>query len=276
MIKNIDHVATFCRNNDLEETLSQWEKAGFLVRGDRLVSGGRKNGFIQFTGGYIELCSVVDEKLFSSTSSNLESELRKNPAIHFMVLANSNPRQTWEKIKYKFPELAVEEDSYFGELPQFSFCSFPLSATPGCYVSSICYQNKENAASIKNLSIGSNTIFGVTGIQMVSSDAEKESKAWRDTLSLVGADLVQDIEWISEDEFVQAYGGWPGPSPEYNRLGVVKLGAENLNIARADLSKAGFLVTEHSEQLIVKKDSNTGLAFLIGKGSAETFLRPQG
>lgn len=192
-----------------------------------------------------------------------------------MVLANSNPRQTWEKIKDKFPELSTEEASYFGELPQFSFCSLPLSATPGCYVSMICYKNKENAASLKNFSVGSNTIFGLTGIKLVSSDPEKESKAWRDTLSVVGADLVQDIEWISEDEFAQVYEGWPGPSPEYNRLGVIKLGAESLDIAKAYLSQAGFLVTEHPEQLIVKKDSNTGLAFLIEKGSAESFFKTQ-
>ncbi len=73
-------------------------------------------------------------------------------------------------------------------------------------------------------------------------------------------------------EFENSYGGWSGHSPEYNRIGVVKLGAENLRDARECFEKAGFDVSSNSGQLIIKKDRNTGLSFLIEQGSAQNYF----
>ncbi len=111
------------------------------------------------------------------------------------------------EIESEFPDLQTAEPSYHAETPNFSFLQLPLNATPGAYVSSIRYSASKVAKILNEISVGQNTIFGITGFRMVSESPVEEAALWFDTLSpewpntkLMKNSIsngFQSIDWIS-------------------------------------------------------------------------------
>ncbi len=285
MISHFEHFATFCKDNNLQTTLERWKKAGFLIHDNPTKHPrGRTNGFITLTGGYFELCSITNETEFINNCSPVEIELRKNPCLHLSVMSSSDPKEIWNILKDKFPQMAQSNEKFYAMTPSgVEYCSIPMTGTPGAFISAIKYPKDKKTEFLRQFLVGKNAIYGVTGILLVTNDPMKESLTWFDTLASVWKDAkliddiidngLQSIGWISQNKYENFFGKWSPVSKEYNRIGVIKLGSENLEQTEIMLSEAGFDVYKHDGRLHVKRDENTGVSLIIEKGIGKEFYR---
>ena len=75
MITHLDHIYSYLKDNNLDDALARFERAGFLPMPDKVRhSLGMLNRFISLTGSYLEFVSIVDDADFQKNAGRRQQD----------------------------------------------------------------------------------------------------------------------------------------------------------------------------------------------------------
>lgn len=289
-----DHIITFTSAPSIDDYLKEYVAQGFLPA-DQTVrhDPGLRNGFIWFGPDYIEFCWVEDEKLFAAKATPEDVAFR-NEIRPFEIGMIANDVQIihmeWTSRGYSIPEIwaKVPSDAPPDTPPKWSFQFIPEGLLPGasCFVLTYHSRSIDDAKQIK---IPPNTIYAVSGITFVTTEAEDRARRWCELLTpntkaeksrngfsaQIGPHQAQ---WMTPDTYKALYHKeWIPASHSFGDIAFLNLLATDLDLAKHVLERAGRRTVSISDgnddQLLIEPDPRDGFTFLVRQMPADIWLR---
>ena len=277
MISHVDHVYSYLRDNDLDETLQRFQRAGFLIGATKARhSCGRLTGFAHMTASYLEFLSVTDEGTFRREASLDDRYFRLNPRPFGAGMRTMNARALHRSLRGKWTDLpAVIETCVPGSSPRtlgLTICLMPRTVFPGITLFAVQYHlRKKESGEVR---FGPNTIFALCGLVFCTDDIPNEVSRWRRNLSVfcgarrsksIVAIGAQKLEWISPAEYRHRHGvEFQGNPLGGDGIAVVQLACLDLSSACRFLEAEGFRrVGGTARKARFAPDANTGYTFEV-------------
>jgi hypothetical protein len=250
-----------------------------------------RNGFISFGPEYIEFCWVEDEALFAAAGAE-EKLLRRTPRPFGLGLVADDVQAVhdgWIARGYSVPEVwsKAPRDAPLDAPPAWSFQEIPNELLPGAACFVLTYHNRPKD-EVRQIKIGPNTIYAISGVTFVTSEPEARATRWRDLLA-PGEPVYQSgagfhvgigahqARWITPEVYQSSYGlTWLPFAYPIGELGLLHLLASDLRVAKIMLEQAGrrtFPVpVRGEEELLIAPDARDGFSFIIRQRPVEVWL----
>jgi hypothetical protein len=287
MITHLDHVYSHLKDNNLEETLAKFERAGFIANPTKTRHpNGHLNGFVMLTGTYLEFISVIDEADFLKNADSTDKTLRSDPHPYGIGAVSLDPQLIHERLSPIYPNLKPPYSRGAADSPEdirWTFCPLPEEATPGAYVFPLKY-HKRNTSKVDETK-GANTIFGIGGFYFCAESPSSRMDTWTKTFEHVTPNFkregneisfgCQRLRWFSKAEHAQIFGNvnWDKRKFLDAEICGVRLLAESLAVAKPCLEQGGFQVRKSDElNALITTDPNSGYTLVIEEGDSKQFL----
>jgi hypothetical protein len=279
----IDHCYSILPTEKRKQAIFLLNSSGFLVSSDCIQhNGGKESIFIHFTGCYLELIEVINQKQFESSCRATELRASNFGYPYALVAATGNINNCKNKLKKHYHGL--DKVRYIiPNIPKWKKAAWAIldiseSYTPGCYFQFIQYLLRKPKWSEVNY--GLNNIYGISGFYFCTHTPPKDREHWYKFLSLIGDCYkfkvnslsigLQQLHWLHPDEFYTYFGVRPNLNESQGaRLGAIKLLSSDIEISFKYLKEGGFIIEGYTEQgFYTKVDPNLGYALHIVKGDS--------
>lgn len=278
MISHFDHAFTFARGGDLDGALDRLRAAGFVIDEQRTRHpGGKLSGFMDFTGTYLELISVVDEAEFAREATAEEVVRRARARPFGVAAATRDISRVHALLGAELPGLPpIERRAVYGDEggpPGWAMIRPPREATPGAEVLIIEYLRR--GAQPTPVVEGDNAIFAVGGLHFCAARPGGAASRWARTfapampgLTAQGAVIAagpQRLRWLSPGEHEDLFGEPPLEADVLEgSLCGIRLLTSSIAISRAALERAGIGVVQAGEAWFsTRRDPDSGYAFVV-------------
>jgi len=288
-----DHFITHTNAHDIDDYLKEYAAQGFVpVEETVRHHPGLRNGFVFIGPEYLEFCWVEDEALFAEADEQdrlLREALR--PFGLGMVSGDVQAvHEDWTGRGYTVPEVysSAPRDAPAEAPPIWSFQTIPEELLPGiwCFVLTYRLRPKDKVTQVRP---APNTIYAVSGVTFVSTEAEARVTSWRDLLApdeeVVRSGTGLDVQigahratWMTPDDYQVAYGMNWMPSPHSNgELAVLQLLASDLAAVQTTMEQAGRRTSPVSvgaeDALLIEPDVRDGFTLLVRQQPIEIWLQ---
>jgi hypothetical protein len=287
MITHLDHIYSYLKDNNLDEALARFGRAGFLIQPEKMRhSLGMLNGFITLTGTYLEFASIVDDADFKKNADPISRLLRKSPHPYGVGAICHDPHLIYDRLSPLYSKIRPPYSRGAADSPddiRWTFCPLPYAATPGADVFPLKYHKRKTATY--EAKMGPNTIFAIGGFYFCSDTPEMRVDAWEKTLQPVTLDFkregleisfgCQKLRWLTRSDRENFFGDteWDQRTFLGAEICGVRLLAESLPTAKAYLEQAGFQVKQSEElNALITTDANTGFTLVTEEGNSAEFL----
>jgi len=289
----LDHFITYTSAHDIEDYLKEYSALGFVPAKETVRHDpGLRNGFVFIGPEYFEFCWVEDDSLFAEASAQ-QKLLRATPRPYGLGMIAEDVisvHDDWTARGYALPEVSLKapRNAPADSPPVWSFQMIPEEFLPGawCFVLTYHMRAKDKATKI---TLGSNTIYAISGLTFVAPEPDARATTWRDLLApgeaieplrkgyrvQIGAHRAM---WMKTDQFTATYGlDWvPFPQP-VGEIAMLHLLASDLGAAKTMLAGAGRqtspVIVSGEEALLVAPDARDGLVLTVEQHPLERWLR---
>ena len=254
MITHLDHLYSYLRDNNLETALKRLEAAGFIrVEKNMRHPAGHLNGFVKMTGTYLEFVSIVDEIEFEKDASPEDRLFRKHPQPFAAGAVCTDPQLIFERLSPIYSSLKPpysRGETHNADSPiLWTFCPLPSEATPGAEVFPLKYHSMSGKPY--ELTMGANSVFGITGLVLCSDQISERMDVWEKTLRSVSWNFkrteneiefgVQRLSWLTPAQYEARFlAPWVKLESKCGEISAIKLGVQSLETAKTCLESVGF------------------------------------
>ncbi len=286
---HIEHTYSYTRSNNLSKTLDRFVAAGFQKAANTsLHTMGRRCGFLNLSGSYLEVIAIENESEFSAAATADDCWVRMHPRPCGMAIAAPDVDQLFQRLRTLHPTIEPPVRRTRGDDPAgpaaWEFLYLPTVATPGVQTFAVKYLQR--AMGPYAVTMGNNTVFALGGLMFCADQPRENAAQWQRTLSLLApcesiADChfrwgPQNLVWWTTEEYHARFRCPWIPSPtSIGATCALRLLAESLEVATRYFERAGFTTIRHpaDPHLYIAPDEDTGYAFVIEQCSAEEFVR---
>jgi hypothetical protein len=278
-----DHLMSFTSATSIDDYLAEYVAQGFVTHEQTVRhEPGLRNGFVSFGPDYLEFWWVEDEAMFAAASADQQAfRTEQRPFGIGMVAQDIQAvHNDWAAHGYAVAPVTsrAPRDAPADALPAWSFQDIPRELLPGCLCFALTYHGRSSDDQIE-VRIGPNTIYALSGVTFVTTDAEGRATRWRDLLApsepvtpsdpgfavQIGPHLVT---WMSPNAYHATYGRpWITARHSYGELGLLHLLAAGLEQMRTILAQAGRHVIPYiangQDALLIEPDVRDGVTFLV-------------
>jgi hypothetical protein len=287
MITHLDHVYSYLKDNNLDDSLARFGRAGFLISPEkRRHTLGMLNGFVILTGTYLEFISIIDDADFQKNADDISRILRKAPHPYGIGAVCLDPQFIYDRLSPIYSKMDAPYSRGAADSPEdirWTFCPIPLEAAPGAYVFPLKYHKREKPEYEEKK--GPNTIFGIGGFYFCSDAPESRIDTWTKTLQSVTPNFkregfeisfgCQKLRWLTKQERERIFGDkvWDKRTFLDAEICGIRLLAESLTTAKTHLEQGGFQVERSDEwDALIATDPNSAFTLVIEEGNSAQFL----
>lgn len=213
----LDHVLCYSDAASVDEHVAEYRRLGFVpqARAARWDPGLRTR-FIGLWPEYLELVSVADEAAFAASD---DPDTRYRAACRpygIGIMSDDLPalHATWRERGFELPEVRYESPAGSDPSadPLFAFVSIPQALLPGVAAFGLTSYFRPAPPIRHQVWVAPNSIFGLSGLMLVSRTPEADAAAWQQLLApdqpihdgelLVGP---HRLRWLGPDAFADRY-----------------------------------------------------------------------
>lgn len=289
---HIEHLYSYTHSNRLPQALDRLTAAGFRkAETTARHTLGRRCGFLNMTGSYLEVIAIEDEAEFEAGATTDDRWLRTHPRPCGMAIAAHDPRFMYDCLHPSFSTMAEPVQRKRGDDPQgpvaWEFLYLPTVATPGIATFAVKYFQRPMQSY--PLIMGENSVFALGGLMLCDTEPVARASEWHRTFALFAPDVrsagnqlqwgVQAVTWWTPEQYqFLMHRPWISDATQSGATCAVRLFAQSVATAARCFAHAGFEVIQHhgDARLYIPPDEDTGYAFVIEAYEAEKLLRALG
>jgi hypothetical protein len=288
-----DHVMTFTSANSIDDYLAEYVAQGFVIHEQTVRHPpGLRNGFISFGPDYLEFWWIEDAAQFAAASAEQHAFYSGRRPFGIGLVAQDIQALHDEWITQGYAVSPVmsraPRDAPPDAPPAWSFQDIPRDLLPGCFCFALTYHggSPDKPTEVR---VGPNTIYALSGLTFVATDAKSRAMRWRDLLAIGAPVSTADpgfavqigphlATWMSPETYSATYGQpWVAAAHACGEMALVHLLATDLEQVRMHIEQAGRSVIRHyangQEALWIEPDVRDGVTFLVQERPAAVWLR---
>lgn len=290
----LDHFLCYSDATSLDEHVAEYRRLGFVpqARAARWDPGLRTR-FLGIWPEYLELVSVEDEKAFAA-SDDPDTRFRAARRPYSIgIMTDDLPalHAAWRGRGFDLPEIRFESpaDSPPGAEPLFAFVAIPQQLLPGVSAFGLTSYYRPAPPMRHQVWVAPNSVFGLTGLTMVSRTPGTDAAAWQRLLApeepiatgeggpelLVGP---HRLRWLDPDTHADRYGlAWTPSGDGADAMALVELVALDLDRVERLAQKAGRTTRRLDDgALLLDPSGHDGFRFLIRPGKLDEWVTWRG
>lgn len=281
----LDHFLCYSDAPSVGEHVADYRRLGFVpqARAARWDPGLRTR-FIGLWPEYLELVWVEDEAAFAASDDpDTRYRLARRPyAIGIMSDDLPALHATWRERGFELPEVRYESPAGSDPSadPLFAFVSIPQEVLPGVAAFGLTSYFRPAPPMRHQVWVAPNSIFGLSGLMLVSQTPEADAAAWQQFLApdqpindgelLVGP---HRLRWLGPDAFADRYDlAWTPSGDGADAMALVELLALDVDQVERYARQAGRSAHRLDDGgLLLAPPEHDGFRFLVRSGEPEAW-----
>lgn len=286
----LDHFLCYSDAASLDDHVAEYRRLGFVpqARAARWDPGLRTR-FIGLWPEYLELLSVADEAAFAA-SDDPDTRFRAERRPYSIgIMTDDLPalHATWRDRGFELPEIRFESpaDPPPGAEPLFAFAAIPQQLLPGVSAFGLTSYYRPPPPMRHQVWVAPNSVFGLTGLTMVSRTPETDAAAWKRLLAPDGEVAVHAsgpellvgphrLRWFDPDTYADRYDlAWTPSGDGADAIALVELVALDLDRVERLANQAGRTLRRLDDgALLLDPSDHDGFHFLIRAGNLDEWV----
>ncbi|MDQ3553169.1 MAG: GNAT family N-acetyltransferase [Chloroflexota bacterium] len=283
----LDHFLCYSDAVSLDDHVAEYRRLGFVpqARAARWDPGLRTR-FIGLWPEYLELLSVEDEAAFAA-SDDPDTRFRVGGRPYSIgIMTDDLPalHATWRERGFELPEVRFESpaDSPPEAEPLFAFVSIPQELLPGVSAFALTSYYGPPPPMRRQVWVAPNSVFGLTGLTMVSRTPESDAAAWQrllgpdepTTQGREGPELVigpHRMRWLDPDGYARRYDlPWTPSDDGADGIGLLEMVALDLDRVEHLVREVGRAPRRLDDgALLIDPSDHDGFRFLVRAGKVD-------
>ncbi len=273
----LNHIISFADVPNIDRYLERYKKAGFVVDQNTVRHApGKRNGFVNFGPDYIEFCWVENQSEFNKKETASHKFFQRNPRPFGVAWESKNVDAFHKKaVKLGFklkPTWSKTMKEANDSNPWWTFQDIPQKYLPGAWSFMLTYVRRDWTRPY-TVSIGKNTIYGLTGMTFITQRPQKRAATWQ---KLLGGKLEKPtrlilgphfLEWLTPAEYRNVHGAIKSPLQKrftnMQEIALIHLVAKDIHKARSMLVRNSFRVQDGKNGFSIIPDKRDGFAFHV-------------